>query len=136
MKTLVNFLQTEEIEESDIYIQLKCSENEALVLRYLAQKYIEGQDDVLVLEILQELYSSKEYAHLNHLRELKNLLELGWLHQQSFTPMKISELTPLELLNTAVGLTPAFLKLLQDGTLESELPDIKPYGDHLEYLQD
>jgi len=42
----------------------------------------------------------------------------------------------LELLNTAVGLTPAFLKLLQDGSLDLDLPDIKPYGDHLEYLQD
>ena len=50
--------------------------------------------------------------------------------------MKISEVTPLELLNTAVGLTPSFLKLLQDGTLDLDLPDIKPYGDHLEYLQD
>jgi len=136
LKTLVNFLKTKNIEKSDIYIHLKCSKDEALVLRYIAQKYIEGQDDVLVIEVLQELYSSKDYIYLNHLGELKNLLELGWLHQQSFTPMKISEIAPLELLNTAVGLTPAFLKLLQDGTLEAELPDIKPYADHLEYLQD
>jgi len=81
-------------------------------------------------------FKSEKYEHLDHLKELKLLLELGWLHQQSFTPMKISEVTPLELLNTAVGLTPAFLKLLQDGTLDSDLPDIKPYNDHLEYLQD
>jgi SpoVK/Ycf46/Vps4 family AAA+-type ATPase len=50
--------------------------------------------------------------------------------------MKISDVTPLELLNTAIGLTPSFLKLLQDGSLEAELPDAKAYGDHLEYLQD
>ena len=68
--------------------------------------------------------------------KLKNLLELGWIHQQSFTPMKISDVTPLELLNTAIGLTPSFLKLLQEGSLEAELPDAKAYGDHLEYLQD
>jgi len=35
-----------------------------------------------------------------------------------------------------VGLTPSFLRLLQEGTLESDLPDVKPYADHLEYLQD
>ena len=136
MKTLVNFLKTEDVEKSDIFIHLKTSISEAKILRYIAQKYVQGQDDVLVLTLLEDLYKSKEYEHLDHLIEVKNLLELGWLYQQSFTPVKISEVTPLELLNSAVGLTPSFLKLLQDGTLELDLPDIKPYGDHLEYLQD
>jgi len=132
----VNFLQSDEIEKSDIYVHLKCGVSEALMLQFLAQRYMQGQDDVLVLELLQELYNTQEYEYLEHLSELKNLLELGWIHQQSFTPMKISDVTPLELLNTAVGLTPSFLKLLQEGSLESDLPDIKPYADHLEYLQD
>jgi len=136
LKTLVNFLNTKEIEKSEIFIHLKCSKDEAELLRYIAQKYVKGQDDVLVLDMLQDVYKSENYEHLDHLKELKNLLELGWLNQQSFTPIKISEVTPLELLNSAVGLTPAFLKLLQDGTLDLDLPDIKPYGDHLEYLQD
>jgi SpoVK/Ycf46/Vps4 family AAA+-type ATPase len=136
LKTLVNFLKTEDVEKSDIFIHLKTSISEAKILRYIAQKYVQGQDDVLVLTLLEDLYKSKEYEHLDHLIEVKNLLELGWLYQQSFTPVKISEVTPLELLNSAVGLTPSFLKLLQDGTLELDLPDIKPYGDHLEYLQD
>jgi SpoVK/Ycf46/Vps4 family AAA+-type ATPase len=136
LNTLVNFLDTKEIEKSDIFIHLKCSKDEALMLQYIAHRYMKGQDDVLVLDMLQDLYESENYEHLKHLKALKNLLELGWLHQQSFTPVKISEVTPLELLNTAVGLTPAFLKLLQDGTLDLDLPDIKPYADHLEYLQD
>lgn len=136
MKTLVEFLETDQIDKSEIFVHLKCSVDEALMLQYLSKKYMQGQDDVLVLELLQELYSSDDYDYLEHLKELKNLLELGWLHQQSFTPMKMSDVTPLELLNTAVGLTPSFLKLLQDGALDMDLPDIKPYGDHLEYLQD
>ncbi|WP_294961161.1 ATP-binding protein [Sulfurimonas sp.] len=136
MKILVDFLQNKNIEESQIFTQLKCSVNEALILQNLAKKYMQGQDDVLVLELLGELYDDAEFEHLSHLQEVKILLELGWLHQQSFTPVKISEVTPLELLNTAVGLTPSFLKLLQDGASEVELPDIKPYTDHLEYLQD
>ena len=136
MKILVDFLQNKNIEESQIFAQLKCSANEALMLQNLAKKYMQGQDDVLVLELLNELFTSDEFEHLNHLKEVKILLELGWIHQQSFAPIKVSEVTPLELLNTAVGLTPAFLKLLQDGASEVELPDIKPYTDHLEYLQD
>ena len=136
MKTLVDFLSTKKIEKTDIFIHLKCGANEALILRYLTRRYMQGEDDILVLELLQELYASEKYQHLEHLLEVKNLLELGWLHQQSFTPLKISEVTPLELLNVAVGLTPSFLKLLQEGTLELDLPDVKPYSDHLEYLQD
>lgn len=136
MKTLINFLSQKDIEKSDIFIHLKCSATEAGMLQYLAKKYLQGQDDVLVLELLQDMYDTQNYEYLEHLKELKNLLELGWIHQQSFTPVKISEVTPLELLNAAIGLTPAFLKLLQDGTLELDLPDVKPYADHLEYLQD
>ncbi|WP_457744517.1 ATP-binding protein [Sulfurimonas sp.] len=136
MKTLVNFLNEKEIEKSEIFIHLKCNRDEAKILRYIASKYMKGRDDVLVLDLLQDMYKSENYEHLAHLKEVKNLLELGWMHQQSFTPIKISEVTPLELLNTAVGLTPSFLKLLQDGTLDLDLPDIKPYADHLEYLQD
>ena len=136
MKNLVDFLSKKDVQKTDVFIHLKCNKTEAEMLQFLAKQYMQGQDDVLVLELLQELYSVQNYAHLEYLSELKNLLELGWIHQQSFTPMKISEVTPLELLNTAVGLTPSFLRLLQEGSLESDLPDIKPYADHLEYLQD
>ena len=136
MKTLKDFLESEDIAKSLIFAQLKCSEAEALLLQSLTRKYLDGQDDVLILELLQEIYSDDKYECISHLGEVKILLELGWLHQQSFTPIKISEVTPLELLNSAVGLSPSFLKLLQDGTLEMDLPEIKPYSDHLEYLQD
>lgn len=136
MKILVDFIETKNIEASQVFTQLKCSVNEALLLQNLTKKYLQGQDDVLVLELLSELYPSDKFKHLEHLKEVKILLELGWLHQQSFAPVKVSEITPLELLNTAIGLTPSFLKLLQDGASEVELPDIKPYSDHLEYLQD
>jgi len=136
LKLLVDFLESKDIESSQIFMQLKCSIDEALILQSLVKKYVHAQDDTLVFELLSELYDTKTLQHLDHLVELKTLLELGWIHQQSFTPLKISELTPLELLNTAVGLTPSFLKLLQDGASDIELPDIKPYTDHLEYLQD
>lgn len=136
METLINFLEASDVENTLIFAQLKCSKTEAKLLQALAKRYIQGEDDVLVFDLLKELYGEKKYDAIKHLKEVKLLLELGWLHQQSFAPMKISEVTPLELLNSALGLSPSFLKLLQDGALESELPDIKPYSDHLEYLQD
>ena len=136
MKSLVNFIASKAIEKSIIFEHLKCSKVEATILQYLTKKYMKGEDDVAILEVLQELFTRDNYEYLEHLFEIKELLELGWLQQQSFTPIKISEVASLELLNSAVGLSPSFLKLLEMGTLESDLPDIKPYGDHLEYLQD
>ncbi|MDD3442133.1 MAG: ATP-binding protein [Sulfurimonas denitrificans] len=136
METLIDFLETLDVEKTLIFAQLKCSKTEAELLQALAKRYIQGEDDVLVFDLLKELYGEKKYDGIKHLKEVKLLLELGWLHQQSFAPMKISEVTPLELLNSALGLSASFLKLLQDGALENELPDIKPYSDHLEYLQD
>ena len=124
------------MQKSEVFIHLKCSRDEANMLRYVTQRYVNGQDDVLVIQMLQDLYKDEQYEYLNYLDSVKNLLELGWLHQQSFTPIKIADVTPLELLNTAVGPTPSFLKLLQEGTLDLDLPEIKPYADHLEYLQD
>jgi len=136
LETLVDFLEAKNIEKSIIFAHLKCSRTEALLLQALARRYIKGEDEVIILDLMQEIYGEKDYEWIKHLQEVKILLELGWLHQQSFTPVKISEVTPLELLNNAVGLSASFLKILQDGAIESELPDIKPYSDHLEYLQD
>lgn len=136
MKYLVNFLESDDVTKTEVYSHLKCERNEANILQLLAQKFIGGQDDYIVSDLLQELHGAEAYSYVNHLGEVKSLLELGWITQNSFTPLKISDLSHLELLNTAVALTPSFLKLLEEGSLEMTLPDIKPYADHLEYLQD
>ncbi|MEN8147660.1 MAG: ATP-binding protein [Campylobacterota bacterium] len=136
MKYLIDFLEAKEVTKTEVYSQLKCEENEAKVLQILAQKFIAGNEDMLVVDILQSLFGTENYTYISHLGIIKTLLELGWVTQHSFTPLKISEVTELELLNTAVALTPSLLRLLEEGAHEIELPDVKPYEDHLEYLQD
>ena len=136
MKQLINFIEQKDVREAEIFSHLKCDKDEALILQKLSQKYLSGQEDVLVLDLLQDIYGSENYTYLNNLIIIKTLLELGWITQQSFTPSKVSEITLLELLNSQVALTHSFLKLLEEGTLEMVLPEIKPYADHLEYLQD
>ena len=136
MKALVDFLTQKDIKESEVFPHLKCSEDEAKILQKIIDKYVSGREDSYVIDILQELFGEKEYSYLNHLKDIKTLLELGWLHYQSFNPVKIADITPLELLNVAIAPTPSLLKLLQDGSFDYKLPDIKPYIDHLEYLQD
>ncbi|WP_345975350.1 ATP-binding protein [Sulfurimonas sp. HSL3-7] len=136
MKYLIDFLEAKEVTASEVYNQLKCGEEEAKVLQLLTQKFIGGNEDMLVVDILQSLYGEENYSYIQHLGLIKTLLELGWVTQHSFTPMKISEVTELELLNTAIALTPSFLRLLEEGSFEMNLPEVKPYEDHLEYLQD
>jgi len=136
VKYLVEFVERGDVEQSTIFAQLKCGVEEARILQAMARRYITGQEDSGVLELLQELFGEKEYSYLAHLELIKNLLELGWVAQQSFTPLKVSEACNLELLNTQVALSTPFLRLLELGSLEMTLPEIKPYEDHLEYLQD
>ena len=136
MKYLIDFLENRTIEKSHIFAQLKCTVEEAKVLQLLTRKFLQSQEDVAVFELLQELYGTENYDYLAHFGEVKTLLELGWITHHSFTPIKISELSQLELFNTPVALTSVFMKLLEEGSLEMTLPEIKPYADHLEYLQD
>lgn len=136
MNNVKKFLESETVSEVEIFAHLKCSEEEAKVLQYLTKQYIMGNDNLLVVDILGEFFDVKKLEHIEHIHLIKNLLELGWIVQSNFVSTKLSELSKLELINTAVSLSSAFLKLLEVGSLELTLPEVKEYSDHLEYLQD
>ena len=136
MRYLVEFLQTEKVAETEIFEHLKCSEEEAEILRVMARRYVEGSEEVGVVDLLTEIYGDEAYGYVMHLGKIKNLFELGWLMQNSFHTIKLGELSALELLHTNVSLSVSFLKLLENGNLDLVLPEVTPYTDHLEYLQD
>ncbi len=136
MKYLIEFIEHTSIEETAIFNQLKCTEDGALLLKTLTLRYLNGQEDSAVLELVQETFGDKSYGYLSYLARIKNLLELGWIAQQSFSPIKLSDASNLELLNINIALSPPFLKLLELGSLEMTLPEVKPYDDHLAYLRD
>ncbi len=136
MKEIIDFIQSGDVEKSVLFNHLKCSKKEAEILQYITKEYIKGRDTLVVIDILSEFFDVKKYEHLNHIDLIKSLLEFGWLIQSSFDHVKLSEMSKLELLNSAVSLSAAFLKLLEKGSLEFVLPEIKKYEDHLEYLQD
>lgn len=83
--------------------------------------------------------TAEKYDYLEHLRDVRSLLELGFV-TQNFTGFKSAEFnkkTPLlALLHTEIELSEHFLQILQDEKIELYLPQIAPYGDHLEYLKD
>ena len=136
MKNIKLFVESNELEKLDIFSHLKCKKEEVKILQYLTKQFIIGNDNILVVDVLAEFYDLKSLEHIEHIYLIKNLLELGWIVQSNFITTKISELSQLELINTAINLSSSFLKLLEVGSLELILPEIKEYSDHLEYLQD
>jgi SpoVK/Ycf46/Vps4 family AAA+-type ATPase len=136
MKEILNFIEAKDVSKNDIFPQLKASIDEAKILQYMTKEYIIGNDSLIVIDLLREFCDLNKYEHLEKLAQVKNLLELGWIVQISFNQVKVSDQSKLELINTTISLSSAFLKLLEEGSLELVLPEITKYTDHLEYLQD
>ncbi len=137
MQYLINFIQSQDVTQATIYNDLKCSPTEAKILQFICQRFVRGLEETAVLDILQECFESDdEYGYLTHLPTVKNLINLGWIVQMSFGQVKTQEVCKLELINASVSPSVALLRLLEEGSLEVVLPEIKPYTDHLEYLQD
>ncbi|NKQ41437.1 MAG: ATP-binding protein [Sulfurovum sp.] len=136
MKYIIEFIQSDDVRKTVIYKHLKCNKTEAELIRYVCRGYIKGIEEVSVLDILRSNFSDKSYSYLKKLPFVKKLLDLGWITQISFGQFKAHEASQLELLNASVTPSIALLRLLEEGSLEIQLPDIKPYTDHLEYLQD
>ena len=136
MKHLIEFIETEEVSRTSIFEHLKCTKEEASLVQYICKRYVAGLDEISVLEILQDNFSSEGYEYLEKLGLVKNLLDLGWMIQVSFGQVKAHEASKLELLSTSITPSISLLRLLEEGSLEIFLPEVKPYTDHLEYLQD
>ena len=136
MNSIVKFVKTNELKNHDIFVHLKCTIQEAKILQFLTKQYISGITNQICIDILSEFYDIKKFEHLEKIDLIKNLLQLGWIEQLDLQVSKISELSNLELINTTLRLSSSFLKLLELGKIDLILPKIKPYNDHLEYLQD
>ena len=136
MKHLINFIEAKRVSKSKIFKHLNATTQEAKILQYICRRFVKGIEETAVLDILQENFEYEGYDYLAHLSVVKKLMDMGWIVQVSFGQVQVQEVSQLELLNTSVGPSMSLLRLLEEGSLEVVLPDIKPYTDHLEYLQD
>ena len=136
MLEVIEFLKAKNVEKTKFYEQLKCTIDEAKVLQYLSKEYINGRDILNVIDVLGQFYNVEKYEHLEKLDIIKSLLEYGWIVQASFDQVKLNESSKLELINSNITLSSSYLKMLESGSSDFILPEIKNYGDHLEYLQD
>ena len=136
MKYLVDFLSVKKIRKAKIFPQLNLEREEAELLRSVVRRYVEGIEESGVLELLQERFGDSYESYLPKVPLLRRLIDLGWLLPVRLGESRGHEISRLELLGLSVTPSPTLLRLLEEGTLELSLPEIKPYSDHLEYLQD
>jgi len=129
---IIDFLENP-IEKTKIYPHLKCSKDEAELLKYMLKSYIAGVEDNYVYQILNDFYKLEELDALKKITIIQELINKGWLVVSN---LRNTNLTILELFNSTISLSITFLKLLENGSLELIVPEDKPYIDHLEYLQD
>jgi len=136
LRYLIDFLEIKDIQKTQIFEHLKCELEEAKMLKKMTESYINGSVEVVVSELLVSIFGDKNFSHVKHLPLVKSLLDQGWITHGSFVNLKIGEVSNIELFNSTIALSSTFLKLLEEGTLEVDLPDITEYTDHLEYLKD
>ncbi len=129
-------MESKNVEKTSIFKHLKCTKKEAELVQYICRRYVKGNEEIPVLEILQDNFPTEGYENLKKLVLVKNLLDLGWIIQMSFGQLKSHESSQLEIIITSVTPSVSLLRLLEEGSLEIYLPEVKSYTDHLEYLQD
>ncbi|EIP4520421.1 ATP-binding protein [Campylobacter coli] len=139
MVRLKEFLSLKNIEESQIYKELKCSKNEALILRELCKNYAISISSINAFTLLTGIFGSEKYSYLDTLEDLKRLIERGFINQNSgffknIESNKSQNLT-LSLLQSELSLSEYFLEFLE-AKPRLNLDKKEAYGEYLEYLKD
>ncbi|EMA9325110.1 ATP-binding protein [Campylobacter coli] len=139
MVRLKEFLSLKNIEESQIYKELKCSKNEALILRELCKNYVISISSINAFTLLTGIFGSKKYSYLDTLEDLKRLIERGFINQNSGFFKNIesnkSQNLILSLLQSELSLSEYFLEFLE-AKPRLNLDKKEAYGEYLEYLKD
>lgn len=139
MVRLKEFLSLKNIEESQIYKELKCSKNEALILRELCKNYVISISSINVFTLLTGIFGSEKYSYLDTLEDLKRLIERGFINQNSGFFKNIesnkSQNLILSLLQSELSLSEYFLEFLE-AKPRLNLDKKEAYGEYLEYLKD
>ncbi|EDP2545242.1 AAA family ATPase [Campylobacter jejuni] len=139
MEKLKNFLSLKNIEDTQIYKELKCAKNEALILRELCRNYVVSISSINAFTLLSTIFGNDKYLYLDALEDLKKLIERGFVNQnssffKSLENNKTQTLT-LTLLQSELSLSEYFLEFLEAKprlNFEKE----EAYADYLEYLKD
>ncbi|EOI2140029.1 AAA family ATPase, partial [Campylobacter jejuni] len=136
---LKNFLILKNIEDTQIYKELKCAKNEALILRELCRNYVVSISSINAFTLLSTIFGNDKYLYLDALEDLKKLIERGFVNQnssffKSLENNKTQTLT-LALLQSELSLSEYFLEFLE-AKPRLNFEKQEAYADYLEYLKD
>ncbi|EOI2002895.1 AAA family ATPase, partial [Campylobacter jejuni] len=139
MEKLKNFLSLKNIEDTQIYNELKCAKNEALILRELCRNYVVSISSINAFTLLSTIFGNDKYLYLDALEDLKKLIERGFVNQnssffKSLENNKTQTLT-LALLQSELSLSEYFLEFLE-AKPRLNFEKQEAYADYLEYLKD
>ncbi|EAI8742048.1 ATP-binding protein [Campylobacter jejuni] len=139
MEKLKNFLSLKNIEDTQIYKELKCAKNEALILRELCRNYVVSISSINAFTLLSTIFGNDKYLYLDALEDLKKLIERGFVNQnssffKSLENNKTQTLT-LALLQSELSLSEYFLEFLETKP-RLNFEKQEAYTDYLEYLKD
>lgn len=139
MEKLKNFLILKNIEDTQIYKELKCAKNEALILRELCRNYVVSISSINAFTLLSTIFGNDKYLYLDALEDLKKLIERGFVNQnssffKSLENNKTQTLT-LALLQSELSLSEYFLEFLE-AKPRLNFEKQEAYTDYLEYLKD
>ncbi|HEF3588456.1 TPA: ATP-binding protein [Campylobacter jejuni] len=127
------------IEDTQIYKELKCAKNEALILRELCRNYVVSISSINAFTLLSTIFENDKYLYLDALEDLKKLIERGFVNQnssffKSLENNKTQTLT-LALLQSELSLSEYFLEFLE-AKPRLNFEKQEAYADYLEYLKD
>ncbi|TXE88192.1 ATP-binding protein [Campylobacter volucris] len=133
MKDLKLFLKN--TTKSNIYKNLQCNENEILILKQMCKSYLQANTSINAYSLLSEIFKTEDYQYLDHLQNLKNLIEKGFVIQ-IFSDFKTSKNSNslLNLLQSDLSLSEVFLQVLENKQIDFSQED--GYEDHMAYLKD
>ncbi|WP_024787224.1 MULTISPECIES: ATP-binding protein [unclassified Lebetimonas] len=134
VNNIISFLKNPQ--NSTVYKVLNLKKEETEILKIMLEFYLDSKEDVSVKEILFSIFGKDKFKALENIYVIKNLIEEGWIVISSVGQFKINDMTNLELFNSSISLSIAFLRLIEQGSLELVVPENKPYSDHLEFLHD
>lgn len=139
MEKLKKFLILKNIEDTQIYKELKCAKNEALILRELCRNYVVSISSINAFTLLSTIFGNDKYLYLDALEDLKKLIERGFVNQnssffKSLENNKTQTLT-LALLQSELSLSEYFLEFLE-AKPRLNFEKQEAYADYLEYLKD
>ncbi|EAI0210897.1 ATP-binding protein [Campylobacter jejuni] len=127
------------MEDTQIYKELKCAKNEALILRELCRNYVVSISSINAFTLLSTIFGNDKYLYLDALEDLKKLIERGFVNQnssffKSLENNKTQTLT-LTLLQSELSLSEYFLEFLE-AKPRLNFEKQEAYADYLEYLKD